>query len=157
VSRSRLVPVANGRSKQVATAAVVRDIVAHMMSDQLTAVVGRAMLGSAFIVFGFEAVKEPGEGRILAAARLGLPNPEALVRANGAAMVVGGLSVALGLYPRVGAAALVGSMIPTTYAGHPYWQHQDEAKRFADRIHFFKNLSLIGALVGLVVARRERC
>jgi putative oxidoreductase len=121
------------------------------MASRLLARTSRALLGSAFIVLGYEAAKDPGEARIRSAARLKLPHPEFMVRANGAAMVAGGVMITSDVARRLGATVLVASMVPTTYAGHAYWQHDDPAVRFANRIHFFKNVSLVGALLAIVV------
>jgi hypothetical protein len=43
---------------------------------------------------------------------------------------------------------LAGSVIPTTLAGHRYWEiHDDPARRAQQKIHFFKNLGLLGGLM----------
>ena len=39
------------------------------------------------------------------------------------------------------------SLIPTTLAGHRFWEEQDEMRRAQQRIHFFKNLSMLGGLM----------
>ena len=63
---------------------------------------------------------------------LHLPDdPELLVRANGAAMVAAGTLLALGRLPRLSALVLAASLVPTTYAGHAFWQENDPAKRAA--------------------------
>jgi putative oxidoreductase len=38
-------------------------------------------------------------------------------------------------------------MVPTTWAGHAYWQVEDPAARKAQRIQFHKNLAMIGGLL----------
>src|SRR5699024_11596798 len=53
--------------------------------------VGRVVVGSAFMMFGYEAAKEPGS-RVQAVEALGVPQPELAVRLNGAAMIAGGRS-----------------------------------------------------------------
>jgi hypothetical protein len=55
----------------------------------------------------------------------------------------------------VGAAALAGTLVPTTLAGHPYWRIDDPAARRQQRVHFFKNVGLLGGAL-LVVAERPR-
>jgi uncharacterized membrane protein YphA (DoxX/SURF4 family) len=89
-------------------------------------------------------------GPLLASMRRVAPLPEddeLLVRANAAAMVVAGTSLALGRLPRLSAAALLASMIPTTLAGHSYWTHDDPAARAQQRVQFHKNLAMIGGLL----------
>jgi uncharacterized membrane protein YphA (DoxX/SURF4 family) len=58
-----------------------------------------------------------------------------------------GLALATGRLPRLSAAVLAGSLIPTTAAGHRFWEHDDDATRTQQRLHFFKNVSLIGGLI----------
>jgi hypothetical protein len=70
-----------------------------------------------------------------------------LVRLNGAAQILGGLALASGKGRRVGAVLLAGSLVPTTLAGHSFWQEPDKPTRAAQRIQFLKNLGLMGGLL----------
>ena len=70
-----------------------------------------------------------------------------LTAANAAVMVAAGGLLMLGRAPRLSALALAGSLIPTTLAGHSYWEHEDEATRKVQRIQFHKNLAMIGGLI----------
>jgi uncharacterized membrane protein YphA (DoxX/SURF4 family) len=116
---------------------------------------GRLLTGSTFVVLGADAARNPG-GRVEAAGPIldsirklvPLPKDDALlVRANGAAQAAGGALLALGRFPRVSAAVLAGSMVPTTLAGHAFWKGEDPAARKAQRIQFLKNAALIGGLL----------
>lgn len=114
-------------------------------------VLGRAALGIPFVLLGFGAATEPG-GRVKAVEKVGLPQPELLVRFNGGAMVVGGAALAAGILPRAAAIGLVASLVPTTLTGHPFWAEEDPAQRTAQKTQFLKNLALTGALL-VYVAR----
>jgi uncharacterized membrane protein YphA (DoxX/SURF4 family) len=106
-----------------------------------------------FITGGADALLEPGP-RAPRAAELGVPlEPELAVRVNGATMLVAGVALATGVCPRLAAAALAATMVPTTLAGHPYWRISDPAGRRQQRIHFFKNAGLFGGAL-LVMAER---
>jgi putative oxidoreductase len=107
--------------------------------------VGQALLSVVFVKSGFEVARNPG-ARVQKAEKLGVPNAEVAVRANGAAMVVGGAALALNKVPRLAALGLIASMIPTTIAGHPFWELEG-AERKGQEVHFAKNLGLIGGLV----------
>ena len=117
--------------------------------------VARVLTGSTYALLGMDAFRTPGKrvntaGPLLASVRRVAPLPEddeLLVRANAAAMVVAGSSLALGRLPRLSAAALLASMIPTTLAGHAYWTHDDPAARAQQRVQFHKNLAMIGGLL----------
>ena len=103
-------------------------------------------LGFPFIWLGYEAATSPG-GRVAAAERLGIPAPDAAVRFNGAAMVLGGAALSANVLPRAAAAGLIASLLPTTFAGHAFWtMGTDDPNRVAQRIQVLKNLGLIGGL-----------
>jgi putative oxidoreductase len=111
---------------------------------------GRSMMAAIFIRSGWDTMREPGERRIQQAAAIGMPNAEAMVRFNGGAMLLGGLALAAGIVPRAAATGLVLSLIPTTYAGHRFWQENDAATRAQQGAHFFKNVAIVGGLVAYV-------
>jgi hypothetical protein len=37
--------------------------------------------------------------------------------------------------------------VPTTLAGHRFWEHEDPKERFGQLSHFLKNLGLLGGLL----------
>lgn len=116
---------------------------------------GLVALGAPFILLGAEAAREPG-GRVELAQRLGVPEAETMVRFNGAAMVAGGLGLAIPGVRRAAALGLAASLVPTTAAGHPFWTMEDPDQRSAQRIHFMKNLGLAGAMLAVAAAPRAR-
>ncbi|MFZ0119278.1 MAG: DoxX family protein [Pseudonocardiaceae bacterium] len=123
------------------------------MIDQLERRAGQALLGAMFIKLGFDAAVHPGS-RVDKAAALGLPNAELAVRGNGMAMVAGGAALTVDKLPRLTALGLIVSMIPTTQAGHAFWDF-DGAERKAHEIQFLKNVGLVGGLL-LVLTRIRR-
>jgi putative oxidoreductase len=108
----------------------------------------KALLGLPFLWLGYEAATEPG-GRVAMAEELGLPQPETAVRLNGAAMVAGGAALMLNVFPRLAAAGLAASLVPTTMAGHAFWKDEDPATRKGNRIQVLKNAGLIGGLLSV--------
>jgi len=115
----------------------------------------RPMLAASFVTGGLDSLRHPA-ARAEAAAPLihalaeplRLPDdPELLVRANGATMVAAGTLFGLGRLPRLSAVVLAASLVPTTYAGHAFWQEKDPAKRAAQTTQFLKNLGLLGGLL----------
>ena len=116
---------------------------------------GRVALAAMFITGGADAMLNPGP-RTSKAEEVGVPlDPELAVRANGAAMLGAGVALALGVRPRLAAAVLAGTLVPTTLAGHPYWKVEDPAMRRQQRIHFFKNVGLLGGTL-LVLSEGRR-
>jgi putative oxidoreductase len=118
--------------------------------------IARPLLASMFISGGVDAIQSP-EGKVKAAATVTeplkarfplLPDDTAtLVRFNGMVQVGAGSLLALGKFRRLASWALVASVIPTTYAGHRFWEEVDDDARAQQRVHFLKNLGLLGGLI----------
>jgi uncharacterized membrane protein YphA (DoxX/SURF4 family) len=119
--------------------------------------IARPMVASMFVLGGIDALRHP-EPKAPAAAKVGpdlaeaapidLPtDPTELVRINGAVQVVAGSLLAVGKLPRVSALALAGSLVPTTLAGHRFWEETDPQAKQQQQIHFFKNVSMLGGLL----------
>jgi putative oxidoreductase len=118
------------------------------------------MLASMFLVGGVNALRnaeklasraQPVTDRVAPVLQKALPmlpsDPVTLARLNGGVQVVAGAALATGRAPRLSAAALALSLLPTTAAGHRFWEEQDPAVRAQQRIHFFKNVSMLGGLI----------
>ncbi len=109
-----------------------------------------------FISGGLDAVRHP-ETKVAAAQGVtdqlrtlvpSLPKDTAsLVRFNGMVQLGGGVLLATGRVRRLAALALIGSVLPTTYAAHRFWEEPDEKIRAQQRVHFLKNLGLLGGLI----------
>ena len=122
----------------------------------LLRIAARPMLASMFIYGGAMALKEPGPRAAKAqpvadAIKRVAPdlpvNGSNLTRFSGGVQLLAGTALATGRFPRLSALALAATMPPTTYVGHPYWNETDPAVRANQRIHFFKNISMIGGLL----------
>jgi uncharacterized membrane protein YphA (DoxX/SURF4 family) len=116
-------------------------------------------LGAIFVADGIDSVRHP-EAKAGAAEKVAQPlagplglheDTATLVRVNGALQVAAGVMLALGRMPRLAATVLLATLIPTTVAGHAFWEQEDEASRAAHRIHFMKNLAIMGGLLLAVV------
>ncbi len=115
--------------------------------------VARPMLGAMFVYGGLDAARHPESKAAKAepviapiAAELGAEATD-WVRCNGIAQVTAGLTLALGKLPRLSAVVLAGSLVPTTLAGHRFWEEDDAAKRSAQTIQFLKYVSMLGGLL----------
>ena len=116
----------------------------------------RPCLAAMFVTGGADALKNPAPkvpaaedvAPSIAAKVPWLPeDTESLVKINGAVQVGAGLMLATGRLPRLSAALLAGSLVPTTLAGHRFWEETDPTARAQQRLHFFKNLSMLGGLM----------
>ncbi|WP_132992726.1 DoxX family protein [Gordonia zhaorongruii] len=124
---------------------------------------GRALTGIPFVVLGYDAATSPGMRVDIAAPLLDdvrsvVPIPtdnDTVVRANGAVQAAGGALIAVGIAPRIAAGAVLASLVPTTLAGHAFWNHEDEGMRKQQQVQFIKNAALAGGLVSIIAAGRK--
>lgn len=79
-----------------------------------------------------------------------------LIRLNGAVQAVAGLMLATGRGSRSAAAVLAGTLVPTTLAGHAFWEHEDPVERRTHQIQFLKNIGLFGGLLFAAVDTEGR-
>jgi putative oxidoreductase len=116
----------------------------------------RPMLASIFVIQGWDTMLHPERVATRAepvvaplAGRVpGVPaRTEDAVRLNGAVQFTAGSLLALGIFPRLSALAIAATLVPTTAAGHRFWEVEDEKERAQQRIHFLKNLAIIGGLL----------
>ncbi len=115
----------------------------------------RPLLAAPFIIGAVNALRAPeapaaGAERVGVpiAAKLGLPtDPVALVKLNGAVQLAAGVLLAFGKLPRLASIALAASLVPTTLAGHRFWDEKDPGKRKAQLIQFAKNAGMLGGLL----------
>jgi putative oxidoreductase len=119
----------------------------------LARLVGRPLLASIFVASGLEVLAHP-EGRAKAAKPVVdtiadvIPFvPADPVTATALVHLGAGTMLAAGILPRLAALALATSMVPTTMAGHRFWEHQDPAQRGQQRVHFLKNTAILGGLL----------
>jgi putative oxidoreductase len=127
-----------------------------------TRLIARPLLASMFLVGGVNALKnapalaakaKPVTDRLRPMLDKSVPQvkiPEdtvTLVRINAAAQVVAAVALARGRAPRLSSTVLAASLLPTTVAGHQFWNEKDPTAKANQRVHFFKNLSMLGGLM----------
>lgn len=84
---------------------------------------------------------------------LGLPEPETMVKLHGWINLIGGTMLVLNIRPKLAAWVMSGNLIATTVGGHQFWEADDEGEKIDQMIHFFKNLSMLGGLLGVIASR----
>ncbi|GAC1394530.1 MAG: hypothetical protein NVS4B11_13100 [Ktedonobacteraceae bacterium] len=113
---------------------------------------GHTLLASMFITGGYGAFSQP-DGRAKKVDQAGIPLPRQATILNGGAMVIAGTALAVGFLPKLAAIILLGTLIPTTFVGHPFWQEETPQGRANQQIHFTKNLAMIGGLLVILVEK----
>ena len=123
--------------------------------------IARPLLAAPFVYGGISTLRKPQDRvpgarpvveKIAGAADKQLPvqvpkDVEQWVKADAAVKVVAGSLFALGKFPRLTALALSASIVPTTLAGHRFWEHTDPTERFGQLSNFLKNAGLLGGLL----------
>ena len=114
------------------------------------------MLASIFAIQGLDTLRNPERVVPVAEPVVGplrervpvLPeSTEQAVRINGAVQLAGGTLLAIGWVPRLAALAIAGTLVPTTLAGHRFWEADEPQTRKQQKIQFLKNLSMLGGLL----------
>jgi putative oxidoreductase len=80
----------------------------------------------------------------------GVPLPEVAVGVTGAALVLGGASILLGVKPKLGAAAIIGFLAGVSPIMHDFWHVADPHQRMIEVVNFGKNMALLGAALALL-------
>lgn len=126
----------------------------------MTTVVRRAsrlLIGVPMVMFGYQNLRHPaGAAKVAgpflkqvrdAVPAVPLPSDEVLVQVNAGVQLVTGAALAMGVARQPAAIGLVGSLIPTTLAGHSFWQVEDPSARRMQRIQFLKNTVMVGGVL----------
>jgi len=113
------------------------------------------LLSVIFIHGGLKEFRHP-EDNVKQAAEAGVPEPELAVKINGATRIAGGAMLGLGIRPKLAAAVLFLSLIPTTIIDHPFWKAKTEAGRHEHRTHAAKNLGLMGGLLLVMLDNKHK-
>jgi len=115
---------------------------AHAGAMPYLVLLARALFAAIFLAAA------PGhftEEAIHHATELGVPFARLAVPVSGLLAIAGGLSVLTGYKARLGAALLIGFLVPVTFGMHAFWRLSDPSAIFVQRAMFMKNLSMLGA------------
>jgi putative oxidoreductase len=80
----------------------------------------------------------------------GVPAPSAAILGSGLLLALGGLSILLGVKPKLGILCVVLFLLPVTFTMHNYWADRDPQARQMNQIQFNKNIGLLGAALMLL-------
>ncbi len=134
----------------------------------LSRTLARPMIAAMFVVGAADALRNTSaavaRAKPVADQMIGLgkkaapqaPIPEdtaTLVRINAGVQIVAALGLATNRAPRACSLVLAGSLVPTTLAGHRFWDFSDDPEKAKEqRQHFVKNVAVLG---GLIIAAND--
>ena len=123
--------------------------------------IARPLLAAPFVYGGISTLRKPQDRvpgarpvveKIAETADKQLPvelprDVEQWVKADAVIKVAAGSLFALNKFPRLTAVVLSASIVPTTLAGHRFWEHDDPTEQFGQISNFVKNTGLLGGLL----------
>lgn len=106
--------------------------------------IGRILFSALFVASGIGQLAEIESSTQYATSK-GVGPARPGVIATGVAFIVGGLSVALGIWGDLGALLLIVTLLPVSFLMHRFWAEGDPLARQTELSLFMKNIALIGA------------
>ena len=79
-----------------------------------------------------------------------IPTPRLMVILTGILLLIGGVSILLGVYIEIGILALTFFFLPVTFIMHDFWRETDTQIKMIQMINFMKNLALWAAILTLL-------
>jgi len=115
--------------------------------------IGRIVFGLYWLMSAFNHFKNLNYMSEYAKAK-GMPSPKLAVAGTGVILLLGGLSMLLGVYPAVGIVLLIVFLLGVSFQMHAYWKVNDAQMKQLEMINFMKNMALVGALLMLLFLPR---
>ena len=113
-------------------------------------IIGRVLFALVLLNSGVMHLTK-SEGMVGYAAHKKVPMPKASVLLSGLLMVLGSLSVILGVYADLGALVLAVLLLVMAVKMHDFWAADEQSKQM-ETIQFFKNVSMAGAALVMFAA-----
>jgi putative oxidoreductase len=110
---------------------------------------GRLIFGGFFVMNGVHHLKQTRQLSQYAASKR-VPKPAIAVRVTGAALIVGGVSILLGVKPKIGTAAVIGFLAGVSPVMHDFWKQESPEQRMSQMVNFAKNMALVGGAMALL-------
>ncbi|SEM45574.1 DoxX family protein [Rhodococcus maanshanensis] len=114
----------------------------------IVVLIGRILFSALFLA---SAVGHLTQSKAMAqyAASKGVPMAQLSVLLSGVLLVVGALSVLLGVWADLGSLLLVAFLVPTAALMHNFWTESDPQARQMEMVQFNKDIALAGAALML--------
>lgn len=113
-------------------------------------VIGRILFSVLFLMSGLNHFRQLDDMAQYAGSK-DVPMPKLATGGSGVLLLLGGLSILLGLYPTIGLILLVVFLVPTSFLMHDFWSIEDAQQKQMEMINFMKNMALAGACLMLLL------
>ncbi len=115
--------------------------------------IGRIIYGGYFLWNGINHFRNLGMMSGYAQSK-GTPAPRLAVAGTGTLLILGGLSILLGVYPVIGLILLIIFLLGVSIKIHNFWAVPDPQMKMMETINFTKNMALLGgALMTFAISR----
>jgi putative oxidoreductase len=111
--------------------------------ERTALITGRALLGGYVLYSGIHHFRSRSMMTGYSASK-GVPYPEAVVTGTGTMLMLGGLSLLVGVKPKFGAALISAFLLGVTPKMHDFWRLSDPQQRIGEQVNFLKNIGLLG-------------
>ena len=111
--------------------------------ERTALIAGRALLGGYVLYSGVHHFRNRSMMTGYSASK-GVPYPEAAVTGTGTMLMLGGLSLLMGVKPKLGAALVGAFLLGVTPKMHDFWTVTDPQQRTGEQVNFLKNIGLLG-------------
>jgi putative oxidoreductase len=132
-----------------AAVSFVEFILLRRAAVDVVVLIGRLLFSALFLVSAANHFTHTDAMTAYAQGR-GVPAARAAVLAGGVLLLLGGLSVLLGVWPDLGALLLAVFLIPTALLMHAFWKETDLQAKLTEQVQFSKDLALAGASLMLL-------
>ncbi len=119
---------------------------------KITFFVGRLIVGAFYLYNAVNHFVKLGQLSEYAKYK-GVPLPEIAVVGSGLLLLIGGISIILGIFPEFGVTAIVLFLLPITFMMHNFWAVVEE-QQMAETINFTKNLALLGSALMFLAIKK---
>jgi putative oxidoreductase len=75
----------------------------------------------------------------------GVPAPKTMTIVAGILLLIGGVTILLGVKPVIGVIALALFFLPVTFTMHTFWAMTDQMAKMTETVNFTKNMALLGS------------
>jgi putative oxidoreductase len=110
---------------------------------------GRVLYGGFFLLNAYHHFTQASTMAPYAGSK-GVPAPKAAIIGSGVLLALGGLSILLGVKPKLGILCIVLFLLPVSFTMHNYWADRDPQAQQMNQIQFHKNMGLLGAALMLL-------
>jgi uncharacterized membrane protein YphA (DoxX/SURF4 family) len=111
--------------------------------------IGRLVFGGFFLYNGIHHLKERKSLAQYAETK-NVPLADVVVATTGVVLMAGGVSILLGIKPKLGTAAIAGFLAGVSPVMHDFWRIDEPNQRMNEMINFSKNMALLGSAVALM-------